>query len=70
MNAVTGLGLRSSFVAPISRVEANIPANDFARPTLVIDVDAVERQFRALSAGEDTGPCVLARPSCDSADVM
>ena len=49
MNAVTGFG-RPVAVAP-SRVEAYIAAHDFAHPTLVIDVDAVERQFRALSAG-------------------
>ncbi|TFL19418.1 type III PLP-dependent enzyme [Jannaschia formosa] len=49
MNAVTGLGRVLPF-AP-SRVEDFIASNDFAEPTLVIDVDAVERQFRALSAG-------------------
>ncbi|MGB3553664.1 MAG: type III PLP-dependent enzyme [Jannaschia sp.] len=54
MNAVTGFGrpvvLSADFAAP-SRVEAFIAGTDFAHPTLVIDVDAVERQFRALSAG-------------------
>ncbi len=53
MNAVTGLGRPDIFVpahAP-SRVEAFIAAHDFDQPTLVIDVDAVERQFHALSAG-------------------
>ncbi|MCK0168137.1 type III PLP-dependent enzyme [Jannaschia sp. S6380] len=49
MNAVTGLG-RPEFVTP-SRVESYIANHDFAHPTLVIDVDAVERQFRALSSG-------------------
>ncbi len=50
MNAVTGLG-RIDFALPVSRVESYIAAHDFAHPTLVIDVDAVERQFRALSSG-------------------
>ncbi|MEM7710857.1 MAG: type III PLP-dependent enzyme [Pseudomonadota bacterium] len=58
MNAVTGFGrpvfLSSDAVAP-SRVEAHIASHDFAHPTLVLDVDAVERQFRALSAGLVTG---------------
>ncbi|WP_298436614.1 type III PLP-dependent enzyme [uncultured Jannaschia sp.] len=49
MNAVTGFG-RPDLVAP-SRVESYIAAHEFAHPTLVIDVDAVERQFHALSAG-------------------
>ncbi|MEM8822851.1 MAG: type III PLP-dependent enzyme, partial [Pseudomonadota bacterium] len=51
MTAVTGFG-RPVPVAP-SRVEGYIAAHDFAHPTLVIDVDAVERQFHALSAGLD-----------------
>ncbi|CUH38863.1 Lysine/ornithine decarboxylase [Jannaschia seosinensis] len=53
MNAVTGLGRTVSTpeAAAPSRVEAYIAAHDFDRPTLVIDVDAVERQFRALRAG-------------------
>ena len=53
MNAVTGFGRPvplSPELAP-SRVEAYIAGRDFAHPTLVIDVDAVERQFRALAAG-------------------
>ena len=53
MNAVTGFGRTvplSPAVAP-SRVEAYIAAHDFDRPTLVLDVDAVERQFQALRAG-------------------
>ncbi|WP_281824767.1 type III PLP-dependent enzyme [Jannaschia rubra] len=49
MNAVTGFG-RIAPLAP-SRVEAFIAEHEFAHPTLVIDVDAVERQFHALSAG-------------------
>lgn len=49
MNAVTGLG--RSFAVASSRVESYIAAHDFAHPTLVIDVDAVERQFQALSGG-------------------
>jgi ornithine decarboxylase len=50
MNAVTGFGRAVPLSVP-SRVEAYIGATDFAHPTLVIDVDAVERQFNALSAG-------------------
>lgn len=57
MNAVTGFG-RTVALSPVSqseaipsRVESYIAGHDFAHPTLVIDVDAVERQFRALSAG-------------------
>jgi ornithine decarboxylase len=49
MTAVTGFG-RYAPVAP-SRVEAHIAARDYDRPTLVLDVDAVEAQYRALSAG-------------------
>ena len=49
MNAVTGFG-RPIVVAP-SRVESYIQSHDFAHPTLVIDVDAVERQLQALRAG-------------------
>ncbi|AKO97889.1 Diaminopimelate decarboxylase [Marinovum algicola DG 898] len=60
MNAyVTGLTARdSSFVTTantdqpaVSRVEAHIRAQDFARPTLVIDTEAVARQFAALAQG-------------------
>tara|TARA_R110002124_G_scaffold4531_1_gene27456 strand:+ start:836 stop:2041 length:1206 start_codon:yes stop_codon:yes gene_type:complete len=56
MNAVTGFG-RPPFVATpavefaTSRVASYIAAHDFAHPTLVMDVDAVERQFNALSDG-------------------
>ena len=49
MNAVTGFGRPVALSQ--SRVEAYIAEHDFAHPTLVIDVDAVERQFHALSAG-------------------
>ncbi|WP_374213611.1 type III PLP-dependent enzyme [Jannaschia sp. LMIT008] len=54
MNAiVTGLSGRNAPIHPAapSRAEAYIAAHDFARPTLVLDLDAVERQFRALTAG-------------------
>ena len=60
MNAVTGFGRippRSAAVvaAPAdrrpSRAEAYIAAHDFDRPTLVLDVDAVADQYRALAAG-------------------
>lgn len=50
MNAyVTGLDARE--VSFVSRTEAYIRANDFARPTLVIDTEAVARQYAALSQG-------------------
>jgi len=50
MNAyVTGLEARE--VSFVSRTEAYIRANDFARPTLVIDTEAVARQYAALSQG-------------------
>lgn len=50
MNAyVTGLEARE--VSFVSRTEAFIRANDFARPTLVIDTEAVARQYAALSQG-------------------
>ncbi|MFC6687594.1 type III PLP-dependent enzyme [Jhaorihella thermophila] len=32
--------------------------------------EAIRYQFATLKDGEPTGPCVLAGPSCDSADVM
>lgn len=60
MNAyVTGLSARDTTVVPaantdepvVSRAEAHIRANDFARPTLVIDTEAVARQFAALAQG-------------------
>ncbi|MGR3378100.1 type III PLP-dependent enzyme [Salipiger abyssi] len=63
MNAyVTGLAARQSTVfapqlaeaAPeqhLSRAEAYIRAHDFARPTLVIDTQAVARQYAALAQG-------------------
>ncbi|QDC09280.1 type III PLP-dependent enzyme [Oceanicola sp. D3] len=43
--------LASAPVSVPSRVEAFILANDFDKPTLVIDTDAVARQFHALKAG-------------------
>ena len=49
MMLATGLG-RALPVSP-SRVEDYIAHNEFSEPTLVLDVDAVERQYRALSAG-------------------
>ena len=51
MNAIA-TGLSGRAVTPVpSRVEAYIADNDFDRPTLVLDVDAVERQYRALADG-------------------
>lgn len=38
-------------VASASRVEQFIRANSFDRPTLVLDIDRVEAQYRALQAG-------------------
>ncbi|MEM9796704.1 MAG: type III PLP-dependent enzyme [Pseudomonadota bacterium] len=49
MNAVTGLG--RIFPLSTSRAERFIAARRFDRPTLVLDLDTVERQYRALSAG-------------------
>jgi ornithine decarboxylase len=43
--------LRAGPARPPSRAEAFIAANTFDRPTLVLDVDAVERQYRALASG-------------------
>ena len=52
MNAyVTDLSARAAVAPRISRAEAYIHANSFDRPTLVVDVDAVADQYRALSAG-------------------
>ena len=51
MNAVTGFGRSDLFAPAISRVESYIAAHDFAHPTLVLDVEAVERQYRALANG-------------------
>ncbi|KIT17643.1 type III PLP-dependent enzyme [Jannaschia aquimarina] len=51
MNAlVTGLSGRA-VSSSASRAEAYIQAHIFDRPTLVIDIDAVEAQYRALAAG-------------------
>ncbi|MDU8911844.1 type III PLP-dependent enzyme [Aestuariicoccus sp. MJ-SS9] len=50
MNAyVTGLTARDA--APVSRTEAYIAQNVFDRPTLVVDGDAVARQYAALAQG-------------------
>ncbi len=60
MNAyVTGLTARDTTIVPaantdepvVSRAEAYIRAHDFARPTLVIDTEAVARQYAALAQG-------------------
>ncbi len=37
--------------SPVSRVETYIRASQFDRPTLVLDTEAVARQYRALRAG-------------------
>ena len=51
MNALA-TGLSGRAVAPhASRAEGYVHAHAFDRPTLVIDLDAVEAQYRALSAG-------------------
>ena len=67
MNAiVTGLKGRPATFAP-NRAEAYIEAHDFARPTLVLDVSAVERQYRDLSAGLGRAHihyAVKANPAC------
>ncbi|MEL7184012.1 MAG: hypothetical protein AAGK57_10250, partial [Pseudomonadota bacterium] len=49
MTAATGLGRFDPVLS--ARVEAYVAAHEFDQPTLVLDVDAVEAQFRALSAG-------------------
>lgn len=50
MNAyVTGLSARED--ASVSRAEAFILSNRFERPTLVIDTEAVARQYAALAQG-------------------
>ena len=51
-----------------SRLDAYIAANDFDRPTLVIDVDRVEEQYNALKAGlgrADIHYAVKANPALD-----
>lgn len=54
--SATFAGLPAAFAVPslprsASRVEDYIRAQDFERPTLVLDIDAVEAQYRALAAG-------------------
>ena len=50
MNA-TNADFSASFPVPSARLEAFIAATDFARPTLVIEIDRVDTQYRALAAG-------------------
>jgi ornithine decarboxylase len=50
MNA-TIADFSASFPVPSARVEAFIAAHEFDRPTLVIELDRVEAQYRALDAG-------------------
>ncbi|NCW70154.1 MAG: hypothetical protein EBV86_16625, partial [Marivivens sp.] len=50
------------------RLDAYVAANDFDRPTLVIDVDRVEEQYNALKAGlgrADIHYAVKANPALD-----
>ena len=47
---LAGADSASRFDSP-SRLDAYVAAHDFDRPTLVIDVDRVETQYRALKAG-------------------
>lgn len=50
MNAyVTGLSARDS--ASVSRTELYIAQNEFERPTLVVDSEAIARQYAALAQG-------------------
>ena len=51
MNAIVTGHLGRAAPVFANRVESYIHTHDFARPTLVLDLDAVERQFLALSAG-------------------
>jgi ornithine decarboxylase len=44
-------GANASPVAVVSRLEAFAAAQDFGRPTLVLDIDVVEANYRALKAG-------------------
>ena len=37
--------------SPVSRIDSFIALSDFDRPTLVVDLDRVEAQYNALSAG-------------------
>jgi ornithine decarboxylase len=51
MNATITDFVGRTAVAPVSRVEAYIRSNEFDRPTLVLDTQAVAKQYRALKAG-------------------
>ena len=52
MNAyVTGLAARDDSSSAVSRAEAYILSHSFDRPTLVVDREAVARQFAALAQG-------------------
>jgi ornithine decarboxylase len=51
MTVVTAGAASASSTENLSRLDAYVAANDFERPTLVIDVDRVETQYRALKAG-------------------
>ncbi|NKX43356.1 type III PLP-dependent enzyme [Roseicyclus persicicus] len=47
----------ASFAVPSARLEGFIAAHQFERPTLVIDLDRVETQYRALATG--LGPAAI-----------
>ncbi len=47
----TFLGLSPAHSASASRAEAYARTNTFERPTLILDLDRVEQQYRALDAG-------------------
>ncbi|MCB1332239.1 MAG: type III PLP-dependent enzyme [Roseivivax sp.] len=52
MNAfVTGLSARDPSFASVSRAEAYALAHRFERPTLILDTEAVARQYAALAQG-------------------
>ena len=56
MNA-TLADFSASFPVASTRLEGFIAAHRFERPTLVLDIDRVEQQYRALSAG--LGPATI-----------
>ena len=56
MNA-TIADFSASFPVASTRLEGFIAAHRFERPTLVLDIDRVEQQYRALSAG--LGPATI-----------
>jgi ornithine decarboxylase len=56
MNA-TIADFSASFPVASARLEGFIAAHHFERPTLVIDIDRVEQQYRALAAG--LGPAAI-----------